>query len=287
MVIMMNNKNSKRNYNPKSKSFTTSTLQHYLCVFCFMFLPFCFFKSLIGAEISSEQNTPNNFQGPRLSNPGIFLDPNSSIRRQLLQAEIGFDTVKKDKATKDELQRIIEQIRSITFKTDKRTIESEPVIVPKVVPIEGPNETLPDTAVQEEQEEKEIERKLPYEPITDETLRMLRQLSKHPEKLDNPFELGETLFLSGNLKEAVMFYQEALKRKSSGDTSPDRDRAWVLFQIGNCLWNNDPPTAIKMYGQLITEHPNSPWKDLAEARSKLLNWYQTDEPHKLIAEPKL
>jgi len=287
MVIMMNNTNSKRNYNPKSESFTISTFRYYLCVFCLMFLPLCFFKSLVGAEISSEQIAPNSFQGPRLSNPDIFLGPNSSIRRQLLQAEIGFDTVKKDKATKNELQRIIEQIRSITFKTDKRTIEPEPVIVPKAVPINEPNETLTDTAIQEEQEEKEIEHKLPYEPITGKTLQILRQLSQHPEKLDNPFELGETLFLSGNLKEAVMFYQEALKRKSAGDTSPDRDRAWILFQIGNCLWNNDPPTAIKVYGQLITEHPNSTWKDLAEARSKLLNWYQTDEPHKLIAESKL
>jgi hypothetical protein len=46
------------------------------------------------------------------------------------------------------------------------------------------------------------------------------------------------------------------------------------------------PTAIKMYRQLIIEHPNSPWKELAEARSKLLDWYQKDEPHKLIAEQK-
>ena len=45
-------------------------------------------------------------------------------------------------------------------------------------------------------------------------------------------------------------------------------------------------TAMKMYGQLITEYPNSPWKELAEARSKLLDWYQKDEPHKLIAEHK-
>jgi hypothetical protein len=43
---------------------------------------------------------------------------------------------------------------------------------------------------------------------------------------------------------------------------------------------------MKMYGQLITEYPNSQWRELAEARSKLLDWYQKDEPHKLIAEQK-
>ena len=210
-------------------------------------------------------------------------DPNSNFRRQLWRVELSIAKGEKDKKTKDELKRMIEQIRSIKLNAEEEKETFEPVIVPEMVPIDDPKEVLSDT---EEQEKKQVELKLPFEPITDQTLQILKNLSQHPGNLRNPFELGETLFLSGNLKEAVIFYKEALKKKSSDDAGLARDRAWILFQMGNCLRNDDPTTAGKMYGQLITEHPNSLWKELADARNKLLDWYQKDEPRKLIAEQK-
>ncbi len=215
----------------------------------------------------------------------ILPDPNSDFRRQLWRAELSIAKGENDERTKDELKRIIEQIRSIELKPDKRA--SEPVLVPEVVQTAEPNETLPGTTVPKEQKTKEIETKLPYEPISNHTLQTLKDISQHLDNLSNSFELGETLALSGNLKEAAIFYQEALKRKSPDDVGSARDRAWILFQIGNCLRNDDPITAVKMYGQLITEYPNSPWRELAEARSKLLDWYLTDKPGELIAEHKL
>ncbi len=197
------------------------------------------------------------------------------------RAELSIAKDEKDKGAKNELKQIIEQIRSIKFGPKKEIFE--PIIIPKVVLIDEPNEAVSET---KEQEKNQIEPKLPYEPITDQTLQILKNLSKHLDNLRNSFELGETLFLSGNLKEAAIFYREALKRKSPDDVGSARDRAWILFQIGNCLRNDDPPSAKKMYGQVIIEHPNSPWKELAEARSKLLDWYRKDEPHKLITEHK-
>jgi len=262
-------------------------------IFCLLFSVFC---SLTYSAAAVGQKSP---QSSFITSP----DPNSYLGRQLWRAELSIAKGEKDKITKNELKRMIEQIRSIKFEPQKETFE--PIVVPKVVLIDEPNEAVSET---KEQEKKEIGPKLPYEPITDQTLQILKNLSQHPDKLNNPFELGETLFLSGNLKEAAIFYREALKRKSPdprlrGDkftpardpalrepkagVGSARDRAWTLFQIGNCLRNDDPPTAMKMYGQLIIEFPNSPWKELAEARRKLLDWYQKDEPHKLIAEHKL
>ncbi len=240
-------------------------------------LPFTFYH-LPNSAVAVGQKSPQ-------SSLIILPDPNSDLRRQLWRAELSIAKGEKDKRTKDELKRIIEQIRSIELKPDKQA--SEPVLAPEVAPAAEPNETLSDTAVPKEQKTKEVETKLPYEPISDQTLQILKDLSQHLDNLRNSFELGETLVLSGNLKEAAIFYQETLKRKSTDDVGSVRDRAWILFQIGNCLRNDDPVTAIKIYGQLITEYPNSPWRELAEARSKLLNWYQKDEPHKLIAEHKL
>lgn len=239
-------------------------------------LPFTFYH-LPSSAAAVDQKSPQ-------SSLTLLPDPNSNFKQQLWRAELSIAKDENDKKTKNELKRMIEQIRSIELKPNKR--DSEPVTVSEVVQTVEPNESLPDTTVPKEQKTKGVETKMPYEPVSDHTLQILKDLSQHLDKLENPFELGDTLVLSGNLEEAAIFYREALKRKSPDDVGSARDRDWILFQIGNCLWNDDPITAMKIYGQLITEYPNSPWKELAEARSKLLDWYRKDEPHKLIAEYK-
>lgn len=280
--MIMKNKNSIGYWLLEVRCQKSEVRSHLFFVLCLLFSVFC---SLTYSAAAVGQKSPQS----SLTTPP---DPNNEYRRKLWRAELSIAKGEKDKGTKNELKRIIEQIRSIKFEPQKEIFE--PIIVPEVVPIDEPNEVVFET---KEQEKKEIEPKLPYEPpplregrgeaITDQTLQLLKNLSQHLDNLRNSFELGETLFLSGNLKEAAIFYREALKRKGSDDVGSARDRAWILFQIGNCLWNDDPPNAIKTYRQLIMEYPNSPWKELAEARSKLLDWYQKDEPHKLITEHKL
>ena len=67
----------------------------------------------------------------------------------------------------------------------------------------------------------------------------------------------------------------------------DRNRAWILFQIGNCLKDDDLAKAQEMYRQLITECPGSPWAEPAKAREKLIDWYLKEKPRTLIAESQL
>jgi tetratricopeptide (TPR) repeat protein len=116
---------------------------------------------------------------------------------------------------------------------------------------------------------------------------MLETLSQHPDQVDNPLDLGDVLFLSGHPKEAAVFYREALNRSSSDQAGLAQDRAWILFQAGNCLRDDDPQMAMKMYRQLITEHPDSAWTDLAQTWDKLIDWHQKDKPRALIAEGQL
>jgi len=217
-------------------------------------------------------------------------DPNNRSGRQLWRAEMSIAKEEENKAGKNKLKQIIEQISSVEFKPPEQT--SEPIVVPQEQPPTEPNETQFDTIELKERQEKEEqiiteEPKPPYEPITDQTLQKLKSLLQQPDKLVNSFELGEILFLSGDQKTAVIFYQEALRRTDPNDVSLAQDRAWILFQIGNCLRNDDMPTASEMYGQLITEYPNSPWTDFAKAQGKLIDWYKIDEPRRLIAECKL
>ena len=207
-------------------------------------------------------------------------DPNSQFKRRLWLAEFNMTEGEKDKITKNELRRIIEQIRSVNFELTKETFE--PAVVPDVVPKDEPDEDVSEGV--KEQHKKEEGPGLPYGLVSNKTLQTIRNLSKNPDNLNNPFELGETLFLSGYLNEAEIFYREALKRKSPDDAGSTR--AWILFQIGNCLQDHDRPTAIRMYGRLITEYPDSTWKELAEVWRSLLDWYLKEEPHKLIKEHK-
>lgn len=177
---------------------------------------------------------------------------------------------------------------SQVHKRDKVRLRS-PQEVAKLGPrkMAAPSDTEALKEVKGKESESKSAAHLPYESVTDQTLQMLKNLSQHPKQLDNPFELGEVLFLSGHLKEARLFYQEALNRRDANDIASAQDKAWILFQIGNCLRDGDPPMAIETYRQLITEYPDSLWADLAKAQDKLINWHQKDKPWTLIGENQL
>ena len=219
-----------------------------------------------------------------LSQDELISRANSDNRsaRQLWRAGIAIFQDQEDKTGRDELQWIIEQIRSVQFKPPTKV--PEPVVVVEPAPAAEPNEIPSDTEVSEEFQEKEAESKLSYEPVSDETLQTLEDLLKHPDRLGNPFELGEVLFLSGHLKQAEVFYRQALNLGGADDLGLAQDRDWILFQTANCLRRDNLPEALKLYRQLIAEYPDSLWTDLAKAHEKLIDWYQKDKPWTLIAE---
>lgn len=298
-----------RNHNPEPKTFRSyaMALHFSICIFTLLSLPLRPSTSLADAESSSKYIDRNNFSANRsaetsqdvnassIQNQQGKSEPNrfaitgnttTYTRGQLQQAILNVPEKKKDNKSKDELKRLIQQVRSIEFKHQK---SPEPVIAVEPAPTTEPNKTSPNNnvEVQKGDKRKTAEAKLPYEPIADQTLQILKNLSQHPDKVNNPFQLAEILFLDGRLKEAAMFYQEALNRIGKDGSSPDEDRAWILFQIGNCLRNDDPPTAMKAYRQLITEHPSAPWTEIAKTLEKLIDWYQKDKPRESIAERKL
>ncbi|MHC4543192.1 MAG: tetratricopeptide repeat protein [Planctomycetota bacterium] len=217
--------------------------------------------------------------------PAIPENLSSNLERQLWRTGICAYEGEKDSKSKNKLKRLIEQIHSIEFKPPK---QPEPFITIEPVPTTvEPNKTPAEVEMKEKTEKQAIESKPPYKPVTDRTLQMLSNIRQDPNQLDNPFELGEVMYFSGYLKEAAVFYQEALNRTDPDKAESSRKRAWILFQIGNCLRDDDLTTAQKMYRQLIAEYPGSPWVDLAKAREKLIEWYLKDKPRTLIAEPRL
>ncbi len=223
--------------------------------------------------------------GKTPSHPLIAKSPKTDVSRQLWQARINISGDTKHDESKNELRRIIREVSSIEF--EPRQQAPEPLIVVEPIGKADPNETASDKGMLRVDESGKIEDKLPYRRVSDETLQVLKSLSQHPEQLHNPLELGEILFSSNCLKEAAKCYQEALDRMTAGETGQARDGAWLLFQTGNCLWEDDPATAMQMYGQLIAQYPASPWAALGQAKSELVDWYLKDAPETLIDECKL
>jgi hypothetical protein len=279
MEMKMKKKDQKHKYGSKARGSGTLALRFSLCVLCLTFLPLLLLTSLMG--IASANSAAESGIEPAPSGLVVVTDPNNLPQRALWRADISIAKDRGDEKSKSELMRMIEQVRSVSFTPENRVVESV-VVVPVESSVVEPKEALPDAEVASELERDVRKPRLAYEPISESTLQVLRDLAKEPEKVDNPFELGETLFLSGNEKEAAVFYTEALGRTEPNDISLSRDRAWVLFQTGNCLRNSDLPVAMKMYTQLITEYANSPWADMAIAQVKVLDWYLKDEPYKLV-----
>ena len=71
----------------------------------------------------------------------------------------------------------------------------------------------------------------------------------------------------------------------AGDAASGADRAWILFQLGNCLRETDIAKAQDAYMKLIAEYPDSPWTEMAQASGRLLTWYQSTRPDQLMARP--
>lgn len=287
MEVKMKNSREKYNYNSPLKSSASSSLRLYFYTTCFMFLSFRLVTSLTGVALANSAAG----DGRELSKSSVFtsIDPNNINALELMRTDISIAYGKNVTEGKDQLKKLIEQIRSVEFESQKAV--QGPVIVPEQPEVIEPNKTepneiVPDVLQQIETAKQQTGPKPPDKPIADETLQMLKNLAQEPRKVAHPLELGEVLFISGNLKEAVLFYNEALKRTDPNDAGMSLDRAWILFQIGNCLQNDDMPAAAKMYQRLLTEYPNSPWVDFAAARNNLIAWYMKDEPMKLIQQLK-
>lgn len=255
--------------------------------------------------ISKEPDSVNSDHGTaapvaRLSVAGSGIST-GSLRRKVPKG--GISHLQRPSRSKDELERMIKLIRSIKFV--RRLIPPEPAPT-EVIPQPAPDVEITRPAQQETSEaarplplpqagqaemvqpapeppsDSEKAPALPYQPVKAETIRKLETLRQDGGRIENPAAVARTLFLSGNLEEAAAFYQLALERVGAGQAElDDKDKAWMLFQTGNCL-RGDREVAKKVYQQLMSQYPNSQWCPVADAYVKLIDWYQKDKPLSLI-----
>jgi len=244
------------------------------------------------------QDTNSVVSSLQKHNFSLVRGPNTRLGHLLWRDRISNPVDKGSDKSRSELEKIIEQIQSVEIKP--RREKPEPIIVIEPEQQVEPNETIPgkqdikefqaeETEAEQkilDESERQDENLVREEPENMQSLQILGELLEHPEQLNSPLKLAEILYRSGHLKEAAKCYQEALYRMATDDAAQKQHRAWILFQIGNCLRNDDQQAAIEMYRQLITEYPNSPWSESARVEDKLLNWIIKDDPKALIDAKK-
>jgi len=241
------------------------------------------------AETSQDANALSRKNSKFLN---IAPKPDSDIARRLRQSSIGVPASEEDRKHRDELARLIEQVRSVKFKSKDQTPEPGLYVKPELGPQDNKTSSAQKTPPEPAGKPREPKTAdlLPYEPVSKQTLQMLESLSQHPDRAAALREAGsgslsvlaDILFLSGQPKQAAAFYQQALDRMAPDSAASAENRAWILFQLGNCLRDTDPSAAIKTYRQLIAEYPNSLWTDLAKAREQLIDWYRNDRSLTLL-----
>ena len=245
--------------------------------FCLILLPLLFLASVTGATIaaSGDQTAVD-----KVSDVEHVVDSGNLIQ-ELRKEDI---SVLENGNTDYELQQLIEKIRSVEIKPPEK--ESESSSDSESVIFVEPNDISTNFEISEIVQKEKSSSEPNYIPVAPKTMSLLADMAERPEQVDNPFELGEVLFFSLNLKEAALFYQEAFQRLSPGDSDFASDRAWILLQMGNCLRNGDMPLAADSYRQLVTEYPDSIWTEYAKTQVEVIDWFVTDEPYRIIDEYK-
>lgn len=208
--------------------------------------------------------------------------PPIAANHNLIEAHIAAPVAKGKQQTRNTLHQIIEQVRSIKFEQKKES--AEPVLKEKPASIEVPGKAGVNESGSSDTEPPQIkqEQTTPEDVISESTLKQIQQLTKQPERAENPLLLAEILALSEHHEQAAVLYSEALKRSADGRPLSIHDKAWLLLQTASCQKNCRPEQALKTYKELMMQCPTSTWAGVAKAQSDLLDWLQTEKPQELI-----
>ena len=205
-----------------------------------------------------------------------------TITRMLWRGRIRAPQIEGDAGTQDELERLIQQVRSVKFASKEQSPAPAMIFQPEAM--ENPNDVpapandTPERAAGSVPVPTPADANLP--PSKTETL---KHLLADPNQVYEPLETAELLFLSGRLPEAAVFYQRSLDLTAANEPAAREDRAWAFLQLGNCLRETDSMRAKDAYAKLTTDYADSPWAELANAHSQLLTWYETVQPRRLIS----
>jgi tetratricopeptide (TPR) repeat protein len=226
---------------------------------------------------------------PQAESPGPepAVEMRGPLTHKVWSSRIGAPEAGDDAETSLALKRLIRQVRLLTLNDRSPAPPSAPTVDPPAEP-EIPAPVVTNAANIEPAPPEPVASAAPQTTpvLSPKTQSTLEGLQKNAGRVRDPLDVAELLFLSGRPTEAAAFYEEALRRTSAGDTGAAADRAWILFQLGNCLRETDATKAQDAYMKLIAQYPDSPWTEMARASGRLLTWYQSTRPDQLVARSR-
>lgn len=208
----------------------------------------------------------------------------AGLTRRLWENRMSAPDPNEDADSRAALNDLIYKVRSVRFEGDEAgpafSAPADPTApvrsTPPAAPLQRPQPSVPEPMpIPSRQTE-------PDTPLAPAALARLGDVLSDPSQVRDPLEMAELLFLSGRQTEATVFYERALALTVPNNPSTENDRAWILFQLGNCLRETDMTRARDMYMKLVSEYPGSPWTELAKAHGRLITWYQSARPQQLM-----
>jgi tetratricopeptide (TPR) repeat protein len=171
-------------------------------------------------------------------------------------------------AAQNDLEEMVEYLNALTFAEDitqdqtdqsKTSDQKQQPAEPQPVPAVDPNIFLNE----------------PNQPG-------LLDMPEDANEIMFPLELADSLYLAGNLKEALRFYRYTFKKIQRDDPKNLADQTWSMYQIANCLRKSDPKQAAQVYEKLIEQYPNCHWAEPAFMQKMIAEWMMTKRPKEIL-----
>ncbi len=248
----------------------------------FSMIKISFLAAMIAVVISSAANAVSDH------NDNGFNRSRLKLQMQTLKISDGNSV----STSRNSLKEMITKLRSVRLKP--RTV-AQPQNKLQAVVAAGSDEinlivqqqikNESNSNVSPAQNQNEAEKPQTEQPgvISEQTLQRIKTVSENPSAVNNPYRLAEVLFVAGNKELAAIFYAEALRRIQADAIENPAERAWIIFQIANCLEQSDTDRSAQMYRKVITEYPDSEWAQIAKVKEKLAEWYKENKQVKLAA----
>lgn len=219
-------------------------------------------KQATNAEDASGKKQESDIEKKRAAT----LDITKQLREKLKESSSSPLPDGGSSSIDEQLKEVLSQLKSLGFSEDAATTEQE---------VEQPAE-IEDVVVEAEPNADSAET-IEFVSTPNESVPSV-SLPENDSEIVDMFELAESLFRIGDKDNALKYYRKALDRSLPLGKSANPKRAWILFQIGNCLYNVDKIAAIKIYEQLIVEHPSSDWTNCARTKKQVLKWLLVEKP---------
>jgi len=206
---------------------------------------------------------------------------------KLWQARITSPDRQKDITTTRKINELISKIESLDFekktanKDDKKEKqEKEKPIQPEKVRKQQPENAQEGNAETEENKKQENKANEKENYNKKQTEKLIEKIVTKFEDAENPLELAHILLQGGYPEQAGIFYESALSKKQLSPT----DKAWVLFQTGNCFEDSNPSKAEKSYKELLIKYKDCEWSKIAESKLEILQLKRENQLDELISK---